>query len=125
MFIERRNREQLSSGFFKNYTLFKDYGGLVLYEGEQVCRSRRHCWERFTCSVAVPEPVLPTVPGERGCSFCLRNSSQARPTHLFWSVSAAEEQPPFISCAQNCVPNHSLAGLVFTSHPHLAPGTFN
>lgn len=73
-------------------------------KSSKMCKSRLHCWEPFTCSVAVPEPVLPTVPRERGCSFCLRNSSQAWPTHLFWSVSATE-QPPFISFTQNCLPN--------------------
>lgn len=90
---------------------------------EQVCQSRLCCWEAFPCSVAVPQPVLSTVPRERSCSFCLRNSSQARPTHSFWSVSVAE-QPPFILCTQSCLPNDSLPGKVFTT-PRLMPSTFN
>lgn len=54
-------------------------------------------------------------PEKRGCSFCLRNSSQAWPTHLFWSESAAE-QPPFISCTQNFLPNDNLLGRVCTTY---------
>lgn len=48
-------------------------------------------------------------PESRAVSFCLRKSSQAWPTHLFWSVNTAE-RPPFISSTQSFLPNDWLPG---------------
>lgn len=76
--------------------------GIIVIKSEQVCESRLFFWE--ACCVADPEPVLPTVPREQGCSFCLKNSSQAWPMRLFWSVSAVQ-QPALISHAQSYLPN--------------------
>lgn len=95
-------------------------------KGEQVCSSRPRCWELFTCSVAVPEPVLPTFPNlpqRAGLLLLLEEllssladtfillceCDRAAALHFMHSDLRAKRQPPRI-------------GL---HNPHLMPSTFN
>lgn len=64
-----------------------------------------------------------TSPVSRGCFFCLRNSSQVWPAHLFCSVSAARQLPlHFMHSEESAKRQPSRIG---HHNPHLVPATFN
>lgn len=99
--------------------------GCVGRESRSACpKSRAGIFQLLCCRFIVPAPVSAGGGRGGGCSFCVMNSSQVWPTHLFCSGSAAL-QLPFISCTRSAaLPNDSHPGMDIIT-PQLRPGAFN